>query len=422
MPTKGSRPTYRSLGIPRAPSAYALFCQHVKKFGKQLPLRRRVLGKSLVNEKTSVRLRWSRMSPGSRETFVGGAQQRVAANRQKRFDAVGQALAPCLRPGEMIQSEGVDAPPLPLATEHDEHNCPGASSVQDPIQDVQPQFTTDAGVTVRCLKKLGSGGYGNVFQAIAVQTGAEYAVKYGLRKRHVPNLIHEADALKLLGSHPHIIPYYGMVLQSESGTIGTLLGLAQTCLAQCLFVKSEWEQEISALPVKTQVALQITLAVSHLHQKGVVHCDLKPANVLVTKKEHGLHVWVADFGLSAILSKGAKSTGDMIGTKPYRPVECLLVGEDEVTVTPRMDIWSLGCMCFDIFQEVSQQGRQLLFPRPLVEARTAFARALKLYSKYLDEHFRKIPDEGIKKVVRRCLTADRCRIDAEALVRLWLAK
>ncbi|XP_052172270.1 mitogen-activated protein kinase kinase kinase 20-like [Diospyros lotus] len=79
-------------------------------------------------------------------------------------------------------------------------------------------------------------------------------------------------------------------------------------------------------------------ALSYMHGKGYVHCDIKPGNILVfPSKDGGNNVKIADFGLSAKWSD-CKVEGSP-GTLLYRSPESILFGSTKASV----DIWSLGC-------------------------------------------------------------------------------
>ena len=98
-------------------------------------------------------------------------------------------------------------------------------------------------------------------------------------------------------------------------------------------------------PARTLTLLaQVAEALDMLHGKGLVHLDVKPANVLVTTKE-GVreHVYVADFGLTRRGATGHRTrTGDFLGSPTYAAPEHLR-GEP---VDGRTDQYALACMLF----------------------------------------------------------------------------
>ncbi|WP_030515258.1 serine/threonine-protein kinase [Nocardia sp. NRRL WC-3656] len=92
------------------------------------------------------------------------------------------------------------------------------------------------------------------------------------------------------------------------------------------------------------VAAQIATVLSHAHALPVVHRDLKPDNILVTRDGA---VKVIDFGIAAMLDPDAKrltSTGQIIGTLRYMSPESV----HGLRVTPRSDLYALGCIMHEM--------------------------------------------------------------------------
>ena len=80
-----------------------------------------------------------------------------------------------------------------------------------------------------------------------------------------------------------------------------------------------------------------------MHKRGMFHRDIKPENILLTNEV----VKLADFGSSRAIRKGAQST-QYVSTRWYRSPECLLT---EGGYSYKMDIWSIGCMLFELLAE-----------------------------------------------------------------------
>ena len=105
-------------------------------------------------------------------------------------------------------------------------------------------------------------------------------------------------------------------------------------------------KERGALPVEeaVRVAAEVCEGLAHAHAEGVVHCDLKPANVLFDAKGHAK---VADFGIahlpSEMLSRSWHTQGGfMAGTLPYMSPE----QADGVRDDPRLDVYAAGAVLY----------------------------------------------------------------------------
>lgn len=92
------------------------------------------------------------------------------------------------------------------------------------------------------------------------------------------------------------------------------------------------------------ILLQISNAVHHAHQCGVLHRDLKPSNILIDKQGTPL---VADFGLAKIIESESDTTrsGEFVGTPNYMSPEQAR-GEKEQTI--RVDIYALGAIMYEL--------------------------------------------------------------------------
>ena len=103
-----------------------------------------------------------------------------------------------------------------------------------------------------------------------------------------------------------------------------------------------------------QLGLQAALALDHAHGLGVVHRDVKPANLLLDTRGQ---LWVTDFGLAQMAGDaGLTATGEMLGTLRYASPEQVLARQG--VVDQRSDVYSLGATLYE-----------LLTLRPIFEGR-----------------------------------------------------
>ena len=92
-----------------------------------------------------------------------------------------------------------------------------------------------------------------------------------------------------------------------------------------------------------RIAVQIAAALDAAHEAGLVHRDVKPANVLVTP---GGHVYLTDFGLTKRVARGEDTTrtGTLLGTLNYVAPEQIRGGE----IGPHTDVYALGAVLFQL--------------------------------------------------------------------------
>ena len=114
-----------------------------------------------------------------------------------------------------------------------------------------------------------------------------------------------------------------------------------------------------SLPVRERLGLllQVCDAVQHAHQKGVIHRDLKPGNVLVAERDGVPFPVVIDFGVAKAVTAGPEENdpqyltrvGQVIGTPEYMSPEQTRHGGREVDT--RTDVYSLGVLLYELLAE-----------------------------------------------------------------------
>ncbi len=196
---------------------------------------------------------------------------------------------------------------------------------------------------------LGEGGMGIVYEAVQKNPDRSVALKI-LRGgtitgqfRHRFEL--EARVLALL-QHPGIGQIY------EAGTAETDHG-SQPYFAMELVRGETITQYADRMDLsvvqRIELMLQVCDAVQYAHQKGVIHRDIKPGNLLVD--EHG-HVRILDFGVARLtdadlqITMHQTRTGQLVGTLPYMSPEQVAGTIDDLDI--RADVYALGIVLYEL--------------------------------------------------------------------------
>jgi len=190
-------------------------------------------------------------------------------------------------------------------------------------------------------EQIGSGAMGMVFRARFVKNDRRVALKL-LPKEVAANptlaarFQREMEILKDL-KHPHIVHCFGGTCEGdqwfyameliEGGTLSTLLQEQG---------KLSWRQTV-------EFGLQVCAALEHAHARGVIHRDLKPGNLLLTKAGK---LKLGDFGL-ALVSAETRLTavGKTMGSLHYMAPEQI---QGKPPLSNRTDLYALGCVIFEL--------------------------------------------------------------------------
>ena len=187
----------------------------------------------------------------------------------------------------------------------------------------------------RIERLLGKGGMGQVFLAHDLTLEREVAIKVlppdvAQDEQVVRRFQQEAKTAAKL-DHPNIIPIYRV--ESEGGlNYFVMKYISGTSLEDLLDKK-----EPLPVPEIQRILWEAACALGHAHQRGVVHRDVKPANIMF---DHDGRVMLTDFGISKALqaATGLTATGMIIGTPHYMAPE---QGKG-AAVDGRADQYSLG--------------------------------------------------------------------------------
>jgi serine/threonine protein kinase len=190
--------------------------------------------------------------------------------------------------------------------------------------------------------KIGSGSFGTVYLAIDTENASMFAVKsISLMKnkdtlsKFFDNIREEVRVLKTL-DHTNVIKYYQTDIDLERNEVNILTEYASGGSLQSFILQFKY------LPEKCiqKLTKDIINALIYLHNKGIVHRDLKCANILLTESST---VKLSDFGLSKCIDRHYKGT-EIAGSPYWMAPEILLQSGYSFSA----DIWSLGCVVIEM--------------------------------------------------------------------------
>ncbi|KAG6473358.1 hypothetical protein ZIOFF_067273 [Zingiber officinale] len=206
------------------------------------------------------------------------------------------------------------------------------------------------------LEKIGQGTYSSVFRARDLDTGKMVALKKVRFDNFEPESVRfMAREIKILRTldHPNIIKLEGLIASRLSCSLYLVFEYMEHDLAG---LASSPDIVLSESQVKCYT-YQLLSALEHCHSQGVIHRDIKGANLLVNND--GI-LKMADFGLANFCCPGHKyPLTSRVVTLWYRPPE-LLLGSTNYEAT--VDLWSVGCVFAEMFV-----GRPILQGRTEVE-------------------------------------------------------
>ncbi len=202
------------------------------------------------------------------------------------------------------------------------------------------------------LSLLGRGGMGAVYKARQTALDRLVAIKLlpleiSVDQAFADRFRREARAMAKL-NHPHIISVHDFG-QTAEGHLFFAMEFVEGANLHDIIHGGELtpEQTLS-------IAAQICTALAYAHGKGVVHRDMKPANVMIDTESQ---VKVADFGLARLTDPTAETygttvTGTVMGTPDYMAPE----QTRGMNVDHRADIYSLGVMLYEMLCRETPRG------------------------------------------------------------------
>ncbi len=260
---------------------------------------------------------------------------------------------------------------------------------------------------VRCL---GEGSFGSVWLATEARTGRQVAIKFYTHRQGLDwsLLSREVEKLAVLYTSRNIVglldvgwdrdpPYFVMEFL-EQGPLSQRLAAGPMPASEAV-----------------RVAREMLSALVHAHNSGILHCDLKPANVLI---DSGGSTRLGDFGQSRLTTEQTPTLGTLYYMAPEQAV---LDGVPDA----RWDVYALGALLYHMLTGFppyrTPENEQRLQAAASLEERLAIYRRILAESPQPDEHRRRPGvDRRLADIVDACLQRDPARRLRNAQVALDL--
>eukprot|EP01057_Protomagalhaensia_wolfi_P002669 Protomagalhaensia_wolfi_Nauph_80__2668@NODE_27_length_4681_cov_39_742568_g22_i0_p2_GENE_NODE_27_length_4681_cov_39_742568_g22_i0NODE_27_length_4681_cov_39_742568_g22_i0_p2_ORF_typecomplete_len349_score52_35Pkinase/PF00069_25/2e63Pkinase_Tyr/PF07714_17/7_8e39Kdo/PF06293_14/2_3e12Kdo/PF06293_14/3_8e03Kinaselike/PF14531_6/2_3e12APH/PF01636_23/1e05APH/PF01636_23/5_8e02Pkinase_fungal/PF17667_1/1_3e05WaaY/PF06176_11/2_3e05RIO1/PF01163_22/7_2e05FTA2/PF13095_6/11FTA2/PF13095_6/0_081Haspin_kinase/PF12330 len=198
----------------------------------------------------------------------------------------------------------------------------------------------------QALKQLGAGTYGTVYKAERRDKPQRGAVAMKVsRIDQTPELgmpetaLREAALLTELRGHPNIVGLWHISC-SKADKLYLVCELLDMDLKS--YVRRLPTRQLP-LPEAKRVAKALLSALAHCHARGILHRDLKPHNILVSRDL--TQIKLADFGLGRWQMRAEKTLTHEVVTLWYRPPEILL---GSCRYDASADVWSAGCVVAEL--------------------------------------------------------------------------
>jgi serine/threonine protein kinase len=192
----------------------------------------------------------------------------------------------------------------------------------------------------QALKPIGKGSFGKVYRAVRISDGQEYALKEleikTMNQRERDDALNEVRLLASI-KHPHTIRYYDAFFDSDKLYIVTEFARFGDIGAK--IKRHIGRKELMDEDLIWCFFIQTLMGTAALHERGIIHRDLKTANIFLTS---GRGVKLGDLGVAKIAKSGLATT--QIGT-PYYMAPELWRGRP---YDKKADVWSLGAVLYEM--------------------------------------------------------------------------
>lgn len=152
----------------------------------------------------------------------------------------------------------------------------------------------------------------------------------------------EFDIHRKIGYHPNIVQLIGEVYDDEYSYI--LMEGIKDGLTLCKYCEWSPHQVALPIPVCKSLMIQLASALCFIHEKGIIHHDLKMKNILVDLSEDEIKLKICDFGISEIVDEHGHGQAE---TREYGTYANMAPEQfsGEYPITNKIDVYAFGGIC-----------------------------------------------------------------------------
>ena len=194
------------------------------------------------------------------------------------------------------------------------------------------------------IKQLGKGAFGSVYLVSERSTRRSWVMKRvalkGMNTRERQAAFQESRLLQRL-RHPHICSYQDSFVDKQKNELCVVMTF---CPGGDLHGQVKDHQRRRKPVEEAQVAewlLQLTLALQYIHQRHIIHRDLKTQNVFLMADRS---LKLGDFGVSRVLTSPTELAKTCVGTPYYMCPELMR----RQRYSNKADMWALGCVVYEL--------------------------------------------------------------------------
>jgi serine/threonine protein kinase len=264
---------------------------------------------------------------------------------------------------------------------------------------------------------LGKGGFARVYRARDELLHREVALKvFSTSGKHGYTVLDEIRKVIQL-EHPNLLRYYDVLLLDQANALGEKeqlqIGVMEYANGGDL---KAYARAHPGSPMLIKLLKQVLLGLEYLHGKGIIHRDLKAANILLVLDDKGEPTAkISDFGISKDMGAGQQSSSMMVGTIEYMAPEQFSPAKYGIDgkVGTNVDLWAFGVMVHELLLDSTPFGGR--------DGDTTVEQIMaSILSTEQPKDIERLP-EPYRSVVKRCLVAnakERIRKAAELIAYL----